>query len=100
MSANGSAYLQRVAGATRTFVRRPIAAAIAAALLTAGAGLPAGAAYVELWAPPGGNIVFNDSTGTVLRFRVNGTTGDVEIPYLPQATSQASQLCFNSVTGL
>ena len=68
--------------------RRPIAVALAGALLAVGFPTEVLAADVELWAPPGGNVVIKDSSGSVLRMLVNGSTGDVQIPYLPGAVPQ------------
>jgi hypothetical protein len=90
----------RGAAARDRFARRPIAIALAGALLAAGLPAELLAADVEIWAPPGGNVVIKDSSGSLVRLQVNGTTGDVQIPYLPQSTPQPSPLCFNAVTGL
>ncbi|HZX90863.1 MAG TPA: hypothetical protein VFE67_09480, partial [Rudaea sp.] len=94
MSGNNSARLQRMPGATARdrFARRPIAVALAGALLATGLPAELLAADVEIWAPPGGNVVIKDSSGSLVRLQVNGTTGDVQIPYLPQATPQTFPL--------
>ena len=102
MSGNRLSQPHRASRATGNdrFARRPIAIALAGALLTVGLPAEVLAADVELWAPPGGNVVIKDSSGSLVRLQVNGTTGDVVIPYLPQTTQQTSPLCFNAVTGL
>ena len=61
------------------FARRPVAVALAAALqLTVGFVTETPAADMELWAPPGGNVVIKDSTGALLRMLERSGRGDLE----------------------
>ena len=78
------------------FARHPIAVALATMMLTVGYAAEAPAADMELWAPPGGNVVIKDSTGSILRMLVNGTTGEVRIPQLPNADFFGTATCFGS----
>ena len=78
------------------FRRRPIVLALARALASA-ATL---GADVEIRTPPGGNFAVRDSTGAALRLLVNGTTGEITIPFLTGAPQQPQPLCFQTGTGL
>jgi hypothetical protein len=69
-------------------------------LLTLAVAPQARAADTEIWTPPTGNFAVKDSTGSILRLLVNGTTGDVQIPHLAASASQATALCFDSTSGL
>ncbi|MEO8847856.1 MAG: collagen-like protein [Casimicrobiaceae bacterium] len=70
------------------------------ALMLAFASVGAHAGDVEMWTAPGGNFSIKDSTGAIVLMLVNGTTGDVMIPLLPTAGTQANAVCVNSATGL
>jgi hypothetical protein len=49
---------------------------------------------------PRGNFAVRDSTGSILRLLVNGTTGEVTIPYLTGAPQYTLPVCFQTGTGL
>ncbi len=80
------------------FARRPLTVALALALAASGQQLRA--ADVEIRTPPGGNFAVRDSTGALLRLLVNGTNGEVTIPFLTTAPVQPSLVCFQTGTGL
>src|SRR6185295_14130032 len=80
------------------FARRPLTAALALALAATGQQLLA--ADVEVRTPPGGNFAVRDSTNTLLRLLVNGTSGEVTIPFLTIAPVQPNLVCFDTVTGI
>ena len=80
------------------FAKRPLAAALAFALAASGQQLRA--ADVEIRTPPGGNFAVRDSTGALLGLLVNGTDGQVTIPFLTTAAVQPSLVCFQPGTGL
>ncbi|MEO6748468.1 MAG: collagen-like protein [Casimicrobiaceae bacterium] len=71
-------------------------AALMLAMLTGSAR----AADVEIWTAAGGNFAVKDSTGALVRLLVNGSNGDVQLPFLASAAAQSSAVCFNSGTGL
>ncbi|MEO6928121.1 MAG: hypothetical protein ABI190_03055 [Casimicrobiaceae bacterium] len=79
--------------------RRALVPALAA-LMLAFASVGAHAADVEMWTAPGGNFSIKDSTGAIVLMLVNGTNGDVMIPFLPSAATQANAVCFNSANGM
>ncbi|HEY5365749.1 MAG TPA: hypothetical protein VIL19_04690, partial [Casimicrobiaceae bacterium] len=72
------------------------AAALMLAMLTGSVR----AADVEIWTAVGGNFAVKDSTGALVRLLVNGSNGDVQLPFLTSAAAQSSAVCFNSGTGL
>jgi hypothetical protein len=80
--------------------RVPLRVALVVTMALIGIAASARAADVEFWTAPGGNFVVKNSTGAILHLLVNGTTGDVTIPRLPQSTDQANALCFDGSTGL
>src|SRR6185295_13430949 len=80
------------------FARRPLTVALALALATSGQQLRA--ADVDIRTPPGGNFAVRDSTGALLRLLVNGTNGEVSIPFLTAAPIQPNLVCFQNGTGL
>src|SRR5262245_241240 len=83
---------------THPFKQRPLAIALAATLALGSSRL--NAAEVEIRTPPGGNFAVRDSTGAILRLLVNGTTGEVTIPFLTGAPQQSNVVCFQTGTGL
>ena len=80
------------------FAKRPLAVALAFALAASGQQLRA--ADVEIRTPPAGNFAVRDSTGALLGLLVNGTNGQVTIPFLTTAAVQPSLVCFQPGTGL
>ena len=80
------------------FARRPLTVALALALATSGQQLRA--ADVDIRTPAGGNFAVHDSTGALLRLLVNGTNGEVTIPFLTTAPVQPNLVCFQNGTGL
>ncbi len=81
----------------RNRAARPLPLALAIAALLAG-GM-ASAQDIRTALPAGGNFVVTDSVGAI-RLRLNGLTGDVEIPRLPTSAVQLVPVCFNAVNGL
>ena len=80
------------------FAKRPLTAALALALAASGQQLRA--ADVVILTPPGGNFAVRNSTGSLLGLLVDGTNGQVTIPFLTAAPVQASLVCFQPGTGL
>ncbi len=83
---------------THSFKQRPLAIALAATIALGSSRLHA--ADVEIRTPPGGNFAVRDSTGAILRLLVNGTTGEITVPYLTAAPQQTNVVCFQTGTGL
>ncbi len=82
--------------ATNQFRKRPLALALALALVATGNDVIA--ADVQILTPPGGNFAVRDSAST-LRMLINGTTGEVTIPYLTIGAQYTNPVCFLRGTG-
>ena len=80
------------------FRRRPLAIALAATLAFSSAN--ALAADVEIRTPAGGGFAVRDSTGSLLRLFLDGSTGALSIPFLTTAAVQPNPICFQNGTGL
>ena len=80
------------------FAKRPLATALAFALAASSQQLRAD--DIEIRPPPGGNFAVRDSTGALLLLLVNGTNGQVTIPFLTAAPVQSSLVCFQPGTGV
>lgn len=78
--------------------KRPLALAVA--MVLAASGAESIAADVEVRTPAGGNFAVRDSSGALLRLLVNGSTGEVTIPFLTGAPQRATPVCFETGTGL
>jgi len=93
--------IERAASATPRSARRTLLHAMAAvALMLAMLTGSVHAADVEIWTAAGGNFAVKDSTGALVRLLINGSNGDVLLPFLTFAAAQPSAVCFNSGTGL
>jgi hypothetical protein len=67
---------------------------VTVSLALAGGAVLAQAADVQVNAPPGGNVVFKDSSGATTLLQVQGT-GPVTVPSLPTSPTYTTGVCFN-----
>jgi hypothetical protein len=83
---------------TGHFRKRPLAIALAASLAFGYSHVLA--ADVEIRTPAGGGFAVRDSTGSLLRMFLDGSSGALTIPFLTTAAAQPNPICFQNGTGL